>query len=236
MALLWPRNAGGALVSGVLAAAGIVVLLVAMSHQHPAPPSAAGAVRLPAAASAPDAVQVPVPGSARARPRGQTPDLRDPLRGPVLPDSVPTRLVIPRLGVRTTLERLGLTHGAVLEAPGDPDVAGWYTGAPTPGALGPAVVAGHVTWNRRPAVFFRLAELRPGDRVAVRRDDHRTAVFVVRRVQGFAKDRFPTDAVYGPLDHAGLRLVTCGGPYDADRGRFAHNVVVFADLVAVRRS
>jgi hypothetical protein len=35
--------------------------------------------------------------------------------------------------------------------------------------------------------------------------------------------------VYGDLDHAGLRLITCGG---LSNGKFEANLVVFADLMA----
>jgi hypothetical protein len=223
-------------VSGGLAVAGVVVLLVALSHQQPAPPDAVATVEsTPSARAAPSVRPVPAAASSPAT-GAPAPDLRDPLRGPRLTESTPLRLEIPRLGVSSSFVRLGLDAAGALEVPGDPAVAGWYTGAPAPGALGPAVVVGHVTWDSTPGVFFRLAELRPGDRVAVRRADRRTAVFAVRRVQAFAKERFPTRAVYGPIDHAGLRLVTCAGPYDARHRRFADNIVVFADLVAVRRS
>ncbi len=227
----WGSGRGvGALVAAVLAVSGVVLVLVAAAHQQPAPPGVAATHevrRSPAPA--------PPAGAPAGRAGAGPADLDDAVRGPVLPESGPVRLEIPRLGVRTGLDRLGLTAGGALEAPADPAVPGWYTGAPSPGALGPAVVAGHLTWDRRPAVFFRLAELRPGDRVRVLRADHRTAVFAVRRVQGFDKLRFPTLAVYGPTDHAALRLVTCGGRYDAGRRRFDDNVVVFADLVAVSR-
>ena len=47
-----------------------------------------------------------------------------------------------------------------------PAVAGWFTRGAAPGALGPAVIAGHVTWNG-PAVFYRLNTLRQGDQVTV---------------------------------------------------------------------
>ena len=59
-------------------------------------------------------------------------------------------------------------------------------------------------------------------------------MFTVTRVARFAKSRFPTRAVYGAIDHAGLRLVTCGGTYDAARKRYLDNVVVFAKLSGVR--
>jgi hypothetical protein len=93
-----------------------------------------------------------------------------------------------------------------------------------------------VTWNGARAVFYRLGTMRPGDQVTVTRTDGRTAVFTVTRLARFSKSRFPTQAVYGEIDHAGLRLITCGGTYDAKNHRYLDNVVVFAKLTAVRRS
>jgi hypothetical protein len=75
--------------------------------------------------------------------------------------------------------------------------------------------------------------MRRGDHVRVTRKDGKTAVFTVTRVAQFSKSRFPTREVYGRIDHAGLRLITCGGTYDAARSRYLDNVVVFARLVAV---
>jgi hypothetical protein len=54
-------------------------------------------------------------------------------------------------------------------------------------------------------------------------------------VQQHAKLEFPTEAVYGQIDHAGLRLITCGGAYDAARRKYLDNIVVFAKLKEVRR-
>jgi sortase (surface protein transpeptidase) len=115
----------------------------------------------------------------------------------------------------------------------NPARAGWVSEGPTPGALGPAVIAGHVTWNGAPAIFHRLGTMRPGDQVTVTRKDGKTAVFTVTRVARFSKSQFPSRAVYGRIDHAGLRLITCGGTYDAARHRYLDNVVVFARLAAV---
>jgi hypothetical protein len=60
--------------------------------------------------------------------------------------------------------------------------------------------------------------------------------FTVTRVDQFSKSRFPSRGVYGAIDHAGLRLTTCGGTYDAARRRYLDNVIVFAKLEAVRES
>jgi hypothetical protein len=60
------------------------------------------------------------------------------------------------------------------------------------------VILGHVDSKRGPAVFFRLRELRPGDRIDVQRADGSWVRFVVQRIAKYDKRRFPTDAVYYP--------------------------------------
>ena len=156
--------------------------------------------------------------------------VEDLVTGPLLPSAVPVSIGIPRLHVSSHLEDLGVDDDGVMEVPAEPANAGWYDLGPSPGALGPAVVAGHVTWNQAPAVFFRLAELRPGDVVQVTRTDDVVAVFEVTRVERYPKTAFPTEVVFGAIDHAGLRLITCGGDYEQSARRYTDNVVAFARL------
>ncbi|MFG2797882.1 class F sortase [Streptomyces pseudovenezuelae] len=147
--------------------------------------------------------------------------------------SVPQKVTIPSLGVSSVLETLGQNADGAMTTPKDPDLAGWYEPGPTPGSEGPAVIAGHVTWNGADAVFKKLKTIKTGDTVEVAREDGRTVTFTVDRVEEYPKDGFPTLEVYKNLDHAGLRLVTCGGEFDADRHYYPNNVVVFATMTAV---
>jgi sortase (surface protein transpeptidase) len=147
---------------------------------------------------------------------------------------VPVRLQIDAIGVDTTLMALGLRKDGTMEVPPGGFPAGWYTGAPTPGELGPAIVAGHIDWNG-PGVFYRLADLKPGDEITVTRKDGSKPVFLVTRVAQFSKDQFPTTLVYGNLDHAALRLITCGGSFNSQTGHYEDNIVAFADLIAPAR-
>ncbi len=151
--------------------------------------------------------------------------------GPVMPGSAPVRVRIPAIDVDSGLVGLGLHADGTMEVPVDGEVAGWYTKAPTPGELGPAVIAAHVDWNGERGVFYDLKRLAAGDRVVVAREDGSTAVFRVTGVEQYPKRRFPTDAVYGSIDHAGLRLITCGGEFDETRDSYVDNVVVYAKLV-----
>ena len=143
--------------------------------------------------------------------------------------STPVRLRIPAIGVDTPLVRLGLTSKGELAVPAKAMDAGWYTGSPVPGQVGPAVIAGHVHWSGIDAVFARLTELAPGDHIVVTLADRTTATFTVDRVATYAKTKFPTALVYGPLEVAGLRLITCGG-YDRVSRTYEANVIAFATL------
>jgi hypothetical protein len=107
---------------------------------------------------------------------------------------------------------------------------GWYAGGTRPGDPGSAVILGHVDSKRGPAVFFRLHELRKGDEIEVGRADGSSVRFVVQRTEQYPKDRFPTDDVYYPTLTPALRLVTCGGEFDATAGHYRSNVIVFATM------
>ncbi|MGW3602645.1 class F sortase [Micromonospora sp. NPDC005161] len=143
------------------------------------------------------------------------------------PQGPPTRVRVPRIGVDSALTVLGLDRAGTLIPPTDFDTAGWYGGGPAPGDTGPAVLAGHLDSRRGPAVFARLGELRPGDRVEVWRGRQRLSFRVTGSLRT-RKDRFPTAVVYGPTPGPELRLVTCGGDFDRRRGHYRDNVVVFA--------
>lgn len=153
-----------------------------------------------------------------------------PAAAPHLARSVPVRLEVPAIGVDSTLMSLGLKTDGTMEVPPDGFPAGWYTGAPTPGELGPAIIAGHVDWNG-PGVFYRLDELAPGDAVYVTREDGSIVGFRVTQVSQFPKDAFPTDLVYGNIAGAGLRLITCGGSFNTKTHHYDDNIVVFADFI-----
>lgn len=173
-----------------------------------------------------------IPASQTARTTGK-PTAHSP--APPLARSVPVRLRIPAIGVDTPVMGLGLAaDGTVAVPPIEAhSPAGWYDGSPTPGQTGPSVILGHVTVGRYgDGVFLHLDRLRKGDRVAVSRRDGSVADFAVDSVQTVPKAKFPTEAVYGNVDHPALRLITCGGTRVSGGGGYPDNVIVYASLVA----
>jgi hypothetical protein len=142
----------------------------------------------------------------------------------------PVRVRIPKIHVTSALDRLGRAADGTVQVPSQWETAGWYALGPRPGDPGSAVILGHVDSKRGPAVFFRLRELRAGDVIEVVRSDRSTVRFVVQRTAQYDKLRFPTEAVYYPTLTPELRLVTCGGTFDATTGHYRSNIIVFATL------
>ncbi len=144
------------------------------------------------------------------------------------PDAPPVRLSIPAIGVQTSLIALALRPDDTLQVPADASFAGWYALGPRPGDPGASVIAGHVDSTHGSAIFYRLGELAPGSLVQVDLADGTEVRFRVYAVREFVKAQFPTSLVYGPIPAPELRLITCGGPFDAQIGHYLDNVVVFA--------
>jgi LPXTG-site transpeptidase (sortase) family protein len=145
--------------------------------------------------------------------------------------SIPLRIAIPSISVDSTIIQLGLEKDGTLAVPQDGSVAGWYTGSPTPGEIGPSVVVGHVDWKGKMGVFFRLRSIKVGARVKVLRVDGSTQTFKVERIEAFAKTNFPSDQVYGDIAYAGLRLITCGD-FNFQLHKYVKDIVVFAEAVS----
>src|SRR5258708_2863275 len=178
------------------------------------------------AGSAPagQAGQVPVPPGLTAHAPGGASQRRVP---------APVRLVIPAIGVNTRLIRLGITGHGTLQVPVSAAIAGWFTGSPRPGAIGGSIIAGHIDSHSGPGVFFRLRQLHRGEGVYVTRANGSAVRFRIIAVRTYAKNRFPTAAVYGPVPDPELRLITCGGQFDYATGSYLSNVVVYAVLVRI---
>jgi hypothetical protein len=137
-------------------------------------------------------------------------------------------LRIPSLRVDSSLERLSVNRNRTIEVPRNWKRAGWYVGGARPGEPGAAVLLGHLDSPSGPAVFARLATVRPGAKVLVDRADGSTVVFRVTRVEQHQRAKFPAIAVYWPTLQSELRLITCGGRYVRSAGGYQSNVVVFA--------
>lgn len=177
----------------------------------------------------------PQPASAAAADREATPNGLFADTPSPLPYAAVERIRIPSIQVDTPVIPVGLDLQGWVDAPppDDPNLAGWFTGAVSPGENGTAVLVGHVDNQHGPAVFYGLGALQKGHRIEVQRSDGKTAVFEIYGVEVFAKENFPGDRVYGNSGVPEIRVITCGGGFSKQNG-YAGNVVVFARMVEVR--
>jgi LPXTG-site transpeptidase (sortase) family protein len=139
----------------------------------------------------------------------------------------PIRLRIPAIHVDSPLEELHLDASGALGAPRDWAHAGWFADGAVPGEVGPAVIAGHVDSTTRPAVFYHLDRLRPGDLIEVERGGTWVS-FGVTAVSRYRKNAFPTAQVYGPTPDPQIRLITCSGDFNIAQRSYVDNTVVYA--------
>ncbi len=155
---------------------------------------------------------------------------------PAMRPSTPVRIEIPAIAVSAPVTDLGLNDDGTVQVPSldDHDLAGWYKGSVAPGADGAAVMLGHVDSWSGGSVFFKIKNLVRGDKVDVIRANGSTAVFTVDGLQKAAKVAFPTSQVYGDPGYPALRLITCGGPFDAASGSYLDNIIVYAHLTSAR--
>lgn len=150
--------------------------------------------------------------------------------------SAPASLHIPAIEVSSPLNSVGLNPDRTMQVPAPGpryDQAAWYRFSPMPGELGPSVIIGHVdSAAGGPSVFYQLGALKPGERIEVTRVDRSTATFAVDAVRSYPKDAFPQQTVYGDTTSPELRLITCGGNFDASTRSYRDNTVVFASQVS----
>jgi sortase (surface protein transpeptidase) len=229
------RPSALALLAGVALLAGAGMALAGRLPWWPAarPPAIAVAAQPPAAGNA------AWPGGAAAHPSGAN-GANGANSAAALPPappmsfSVPVRVAVPSIGVSAPVIPLGANPDGTVAVPSlaTPQLTSWFDEGPAPGQQGPAAIYGHVdTAAAGPAVFYRLGDLVSGDVADVIRADGGVARFQVYRVAEYAKDAFPTVAVYGATRNPELRLITCGGVFDAATGSYLDNIVVYARLV-----
>ncbi len=145
----------------------------------------------------------------------------------------PVELVAAAVRIRMPVVPAGVAADGQMALPPDPRAIGWYRFGPSPGTKrGSAVLGGHLDSKEYGAgPLVRLRDLRPGDELVVRLADGRTARYRTIQVRSVAKQALALAGVFDRSGPARLRVVTCGGEYDRERGGYQENVVVTAEPV-----
>ena len=180
----------------------------------PVPPPSAAAAPVPPTSTAPAAPAVPTRDAAPTPPVAVPP---------------PVRLVVPDLGVDTTVDPVGVEADGQMTVPAEVDRVGWYRFGPAPGAEGSAGLADHVgSWDQGLGALAPLREAEVDDEVLVTDAAGTTTRWRVVRRELLDKEALPLDGLFARTGAPRLVLVTCGGPYLPDLRSYRDNVVVVA--------
>ncbi|HEX2923100.1 MAG TPA: class F sortase [Chloroflexota bacterium] len=139
---------------------------------------------------------------------------------------LPKRLRIPSIGVDAGVEYVGLAADGAMDVPRDANHVAWYKLGPRPGAVGNAVIAGHVDWGGKVAVFWQLGQLKPGDTIEVVAADDRKYEFVVQWQKWYDASTAPVQEVFGQAGVAEVTLISCGGEFDKKSRQYLSRIVV----------
>ena len=190
-----------------------------------------GSATAPAQLSQSQGESTPAEQEARARAR----ELAKGAAPAAAPLPAPVSVSVPALGVTATVVPTGVQDDGQMEIPPGRGEAGWYRYGPAVGDdRGSAVIAAHVATPEGKGAFFPLRDSVVGQRVIVTLADGSTREYQVSGRSQWNKAELPVAEVFRPSGDHRLTLVTCGGAFDRDNGRYTDNVVVTAVPVGVK--
>lgn len=147
---------------------------------------------------------------------------------------LPVAIKIDKAGVDAQVETQEIVDGVMLN-PSGPYVVSWYRETGRPGELDNIVMAGHLDyWDVGQAVFYNLGTLKKGDTIEITGEDSTVYTYKVDWVRNYKVDDLDAKGVrniVGQTDAEKLTLITCGGPFDYNRGVYLERMVVRASRV-----
>lgn len=143
---------------------------------------------------------------------------------------LPVRLVIPVIGVDSTIVDSGITPEGAMGAPKNPEEVAWFNFGRRPGEEGSAVLAGHYGWkNVKSAAFDNLYQLRAGDKIYIEDERGIMTTFIVKKTRRYNPED-DASSVFASYDgKAHLNLITCEGIWNKDSKSYSKRLVVFAE-------
>jgi LPXTG-site transpeptidase (sortase) family protein len=140
----------------------------------------------------------------------------------------PERIAIPGIGVDAPVVALGIDGNNVMEAPKSGEQVGWYDFSAAPGSPGNSVFSGHVDFGHTTAVFWRLKELKAGDRVLVYGPGGTEYRYSVADVASYSTSGPPVEQILSATSYEAITLITCDGTFDQGAHAYDHRLIVRA--------
>jgi hypothetical protein len=146
----------------------------------------------------------------------------------------PIELRVPALKLEAKVNPVGVDAKGDFQVPPSVDKIGWYRWGPGANATnGSIVIAGHVdSAAEGKGAFFRLRDLKPGDRMTLTGADGQAREFAMVSREQYEKTKIPLEKYFVRDGELRLTLITCGGPFDRKAKHYRDNIVVTAVLTS----
>lgn len=146
--------------------------------------------------------------------------------------SPPQKLIIPKIGVESFAESVGLDNLGRMDVPKKAANVGWYNLGAKVGEKGSVVLAGHFDdINGAPAVFYNLNQLQIGDQFTVIDKANKTWNYKVTNKQIYDFDKVPLTEVFASNDKQRLNLITCDGIFSQSSNTYSKRLVVYSEAI-----
>lgn len=144
----------------------------------------------------------------------------------------PVRIAIDKIGVDASIQPVGLTPDGLMDAPNSNDLVGWYEKSSKVGESKYSVLLdGHYGTSNRPAVFWRLAELKNGDEIKLTGEAGAELTYKVVEIEQLRVEEVDMRKAMYPYKNGSqsLTIITCDGHYDAANNAYDRRTIVYAE-------
>ena len=147
----------------------------------------------------------------------------------------PKRIVINSIGIDADVVPVGVDREGYLETPVNWDEAGWYVESAKVAEPGNLVINAHYDNNYgQPAVFWKLKNIKVGDKVSLFDNYNRAYEYRVSNVYYVEIDDPERSKVfeYSKSEVPVATLITCGGVWSPEKGTYDKRLIVNAELIS----
>lgn len=156
-------------------------------------------------------------------------DARDASPTSPTPVNAPASVRVPSVGLELGVVPVGVRDDGQMDVPDLVTELGWYRYGPAPGAeAGSAVLAAHVDSTIGAAPMASVLRASAGDAVEVTTASGEVLRFRITSIEQISKAALPLRSLFARDGAHAMRLVTCGGAWDAAAGAYQDNIVVTA--------
>jgi hypothetical protein len=149
-----------------------------------------------------------------------------------IPSHWPILVQIPSIGVDAPVELAGVDRHGDMQVPVNPCDVAWFKLGPSPGSAGNAVIDGHLDWwTDGPAVFWKLARIRPGAEIDIIEASGAKVRFTVTTRVALRRTDEPS-GLFTTTGPATLTLYTCAGVWEPWADTYSQRL--FVDAVQLR--